>query len=550
MVSPPSLGASCNVGLAFFSDSVMIAAAAVTRSLPMPVLALRSVARCLALAAGLGASAASAEPVSRDRVEAALPQLRAMAEQVIAAGGAPGLAVAVVHEDEAVFLEGFGLRRIGQPETVDADTVFQLASLSKPVSATVVAALVGDGKLDWDTRIRDLDPAFALHDAYPSAEVTVRDLFNHRSGLPGTSGDDLEAIGYERDAIIERLRLVPPSSSFRGGYAYSNAGLTAGAVAAARATGMEWETVAEERLFAPLGMKSASYRHDDFERRGDAAALHVRVDGVWSAAVTRDADAQAPAGGVSASAGDLVAWLRLELAGGAFDGRPLVDAAALAANHEPLTSRGPNRVTGGASFYGLGWAIEFGRHGLSWLHAGAFSTGARTLAVLYPDADLGIVVLANAFPTGAPEAIADSFADLVFDGTIAMDYATAWNGAYEGLFGPAIAAAAETYAARPEPATPPMPPAAYFGAYGNAYVGAARIEPDGDGLAFVVGPDGARRYPLTHFDRDLFLYYPDPEMPATPAALRFAIGPDGRALSLTAESLDSNGLGTLTRAAD
>jgi len=181
-----------------------------------------------ALALALSPGAASAEPVERAKVEAALPQIEAMAAKLVADGAVPGIAIVVVHADEAVYLGGFGLREVGKPETVDADTVFQLASMSKPISATVVAKLVSDDVLGWDSRIADLNPAFQLHDPFPTAEVTVTDLLNHRSGLPGTSGDDLEAIGFDRETIAARLRLVPPSSSFRAGYAYSNAGFTQG----------------------------------------------------------------------------------------------------------------------------------------------------------------------------------------------------------------------------------------------------------------------------------------------------------------------------------
>ena len=343
-----------------------------------------------------------------------------MAAKLVADGAVPGIAIVVVHADEVVYLGGFGLREVGKPETVDADTVFQLASMSKPISATVVAKLVSDGVVGWDSRIADLNPAFQLHDPFPTAEVTVTDLLNHRSGLPGTSGDDLEAIGFDRETIAARLRLVPPSSSFRAGYAYSNAGFTQGALAAAMPTGKSWEEVAEERLYRPLGMAATSSRHSDFVARPNRAALHVPSQGGWAALATREPDAQAPAGGVSASVRDLAQWLRLELGTGDWDGAPFIDADALAATHEPLFDRGSNPVSGAASFYGRGWNAEFGRHGRSWGHAGAFSTGARTLVTLYPDAGLGIVVLTNAFPTGVPEGIADSFFDLVFDGSVSQ----------------------------------------------------------------------------------------------------------------------------------
>jgi CubicO group peptidase (beta-lactamase class C family) len=166
-----------------------------------------------------------AQTASSDQVAAALPALDALAQQQVETGAVPGLAIAIVHDDEVVYLKGFGRREAGKPELVDGDTVFQIASLTKPISATVVAALVSDGKLAWDSRIADLDPAFQLYDAYPTAQLTLRDLFSHRSGLPGGAGDELEYIGFGRDEILRRLRLVPPSSSFRAGYSYSNFGL-------------------------------------------------------------------------------------------------------------------------------------------------------------------------------------------------------------------------------------------------------------------------------------------------------------------------------------
>jgi CubicO group peptidase (beta-lactamase class C family) len=504
-------------------------------------------------ALGLGALAAllpfaaAAEPVARAAVEAAIPEMVAMAEGLVADGAVPGLAIAVVHDDEVVYLGGFGLREAGRPETVDADTVFQIASMSKPISSTVVAKLVTEGLVDWDSRIVELNPRFALHDPYPTAEVRLRDLFAHRSGLPGTSGDDLEAIGYDREAIMERLRLVPPSSSFRAGYAYSNAGLTQGALAAAMAAGQDWETVAEERLFRPLGMVSTSYRHDDFLARENRAELHVRPSGAWEALVKRDPDEQAPAGGVSSTVRDLAEWMRLELGRGSYAGEAFIDADAIAATHAPVISRGPNPISGGASFYGLGWNLEFGRHGLSWGHAGAFSTGARSGVTLYPDAGLGIVVLCNAFPTGVPEGIADSFFDLVFDGSVSRDWVSAWDAAFASLFGPAMAAARATWAAPPEPATPALPDAAYLGTYANAYAGEAVVAAEAGGLVLKLGPGGETVFPLIHFDRDTFLYDADAEMPGFHSAARFAVGPDGKATALTAESLDSNGLGTFTR---
>jgi len=494
--------------------------------------------------------AAPADTITPERITAALSKLEALAEAAVADGAVPGIAIGVVRDDEVIFLRGFGHREAGKPEAVDADTVFQIASLSKPVSATVVAALVSDGIVSWDSKIADLDPAFRLANPYPASQLTVRDLFSHRSGLPGTAGDDLEDIGYDRAEILHRLRFVPPSSSFRAGYSYSNFGLTEGAVATATPTGKPWEEVAEEKLYRPLGMAWTSSRHSDFVKHTNRAALHVKVDGAWTAKIERNPDAQAPAGGVSSTARDLSQWVRLILGNGVYAGKTLIAADALDQTHVPLMVRGYNPVSGGASFYGLGWNVEFGRHGLSWGHAGAFSVGARTLVTVFPKEKLGIVIVANAFPTGLPEGLSDSFADLVFDGKVEKDWVKTWDDIYAGLFGPAVAAAKATYAAPPSPARPARPASAYAGRYANDFIGEAVVSKAGDDLVLKAGPAGARSYSLTHFDGDLFLTFPDAETPDRPSGVNFVVGPDGKASAMTIGFLDDNRLGTLQRVGD
>src|SRR5438552_14205322 len=113
--------------------------------------------------------------------------------------------------------------------------------MSKPITATVLAALVGEKRVDWDDRVIDHDAAFRLFDPWVTREVRLRDLLCHRSGLPDHAGDLLEDLGYGRTEVLRRLRFVKPAGSFRASYAYTNFGYTAAAVAAARAAGRSWE---------------------------------------------------------------------------------------------------------------------------------------------------------------------------------------------------------------------------------------------------------------------------------------------------------------------
>ena len=497
------------------------------------------------IAAQLVPLPALAQTASREKVAAALPRLKEFIRQIVDRKLVPGLAITIVHRDEVVLLDAAGVREIGKPAAVDPDTVFQLASVSKPLAATVVAGLVGDGKVAWDSRIRDIDPGFTLQDELAAANVTIRDLFAHRSGLPGHVGDDIEELGFTQGEILHRLRLAKPAYGFRDGYSYSNFGLTEAAVAAARFSGRSWEEACEERLYRPLGMAATSSRHRDFMNQANRAALHVRADGEWASFTRRNADAQSPAGGASSSARDMAQWLRLLLANGLFEGRQVIDKSALQQTHVPASVRSVDPQTGAAGFYALGWSVDYREHGVEWVHAGAVRAGARTLVHLIPGEQLGIVVLSNAFPTGVPEGIARTFFDLVFVGSPARDWVALANTAYEDGYKEMMKSSI-AYESPPAAPAAAMAISAYLGDYRNDYVGDAKVTESGGSPYLHLGPAG-RRFPLTHFNRDVFVYTPMAEAPKARMGVSFLIGPDGRASEVTIEDLNEYGLGRLAR---
>ena len=377
--------------------------------------------------------------------------------------GVPGVAVAVVSRGEVVALRGYGVRELGRPEAVDADTVFQIASLSKPIASTVVAALVGDGVVTWDDRLIDHLPEFALSDPWISSEVTLRDLFSHRSGLRDHGGDLLEDIGYDRATVLQRLRYLAPEYSFRAGYAYTNFGLTAAGEGAARAAGRSWEDLSAERLYRPLGMASTSSRHADYLAAPNRARLHAQIDGAFVARYDRDPDPQSPAGGVSSTGRDMARWLTLQLGGGMIDGRRVVGAGPLDETHRPTSTLNYNPQSGAISFYGLGWNVRYddaGRRRLS--HSGAFGLGAATAVSAIPAEQVGIVVLTNGAPVGAAEAISESFMEVALTGRLERDYLALFGPFFDALAASPYGKAAD-YQTPLAQAAPALPLAAYVG---------------------------------------------------------------------------------------
>jgi CubicO group peptidase (beta-lactamase class C family) len=481
--------------------------------------------------------------VTAEQVARAVAALDALAAKQNAV---PGFAVAVVFQDKAVYAKGFGVRDVNGKAPVNADTVFQLASVSKPIGATVVAALVGDGKITWDSRLNELDPTFVMFDPWVTREVTIRDMYAHRSGLPDHAGDLLEDLGFTRAGILRRLRYQHPDSSFRSHYAYTNFGITAAAVAAVKAYGTEWESASEEKLYKPLGMAATSSRHSDFVGRANNALGHVLVDGKWLQKFQRDPDTEAPAGGVSSSVNDLAKWMRLELANGKFEGKRIVDEKALTEARRPHMLTGYNPFTGVPTFYGLGWNVGYDDHGrLQLNHSGAFDLGAATYVHLLPGEQLGIVVLTNAYPIGFAEGLGTTFVDLALYGSSTQD----WFALFKKVFSnPALLSLTPgfDYAKAPASSAPALKLEAYAGTYQNDFFGEVSVSEQHGALAMIVGPRN-KSFPLQHYDRDTFTYQTEGENAVGLSGVTFTIGPDGKATEMTVENLNIRGEGTFKR---
>ena len=474
---------------------------------------LRVIAAFFIFAAGCFCAAQDNPSVSAERVNTALTQLDSYIRSSLDQTKVPGISVAVVYNDQVVFLRGYGIRKVGESAAVDPDTVFEIASVSKPIASTILASLVGQGRISWDDRIADLDPTFRLSSAETTQQVTIRDFLSHRSGLATLSGDTLEDLGYSRPSILYRMRYLSLPGQFRKSYAYSNFGFTTAGVAAAMKIGKTWETIADEELYSRLGMTSTSSRFSDYENRSNKAAMHIFIDGQPVNRFVRKADAEAPAGGVNSSARDLAEWVRLQLNEGKWNGKQIVDPLALAETHKAQVCRNavdPAKpgVCPGDQYYGLGWDVGKNSLGVAQVnHSGAFFQGASTSVYLVPAEHLGILVLTNSQPVGLPESICMQFLDLVHYGKAQREYLPL-IGHYMAQMIAETQDESINYAAlvAPRNAAPAKPLSAYAGTYTNDYFGDLEVEAKGDRLILRLPPRGSY-YELSHWDGDTFTYY-------------------------------------------
>ncbi len=450
-------------------------------------------------------NAVVARPLPADAVDKAVGQLDGLVESLMSSTGLPGLAVAVVSGGETKYAKGFGVKDVTTGQKVDPDTVFQLASVSKSVGSTVVGAAVTDKTVAWDMPIVDGLPWFALSDPYVTRTVTVGDMYSHRSGLPDHAGDKLEDVGYSRTEVLQRLRFMP-LDPFRISYAYTNFGVTTGGEAVAAKAGKDWPTLSQDLIYGPLGMTSTSSRYADFEKRTDRAVGHIKIDGKWAkTTIPRDPDAQTPAGGVSSTVNDMATWLKMVLAQGKHDGAEIVAPDALLPAVSPqVVSSPPANPDTRAGFYGYGFNVGVTADARTqFSHAGAFASGAGTVFAMLPSADTAIVVLSNAAPIGAVDALAAEFMDLVQFGEIRSD----WRELYAKVYAPLSVPNGELVGKqRPANTTPSQPMPTFVGTYANAVYGPAEVV-ERDGKLFLeMGPGGVRKHELAHWDRNTFTF--------------------------------------------
>lgn len=471
-------------------------------------------------------------PIPDGRVDDAVAKLDGLVDKLMKETGIPGMSVAVVHKGKSVYAKGFGVRDVQTGEQVTPDTVFQLASVSKSVAATVVAREVEKGTVTWETPAVSKLPWFALADPYVTANVTVGDLFSHRSGLPDHAGDRLEDLGYDRRQVLERLR-QEPLDPFRISYHYTNFGLTAGAEAVAAAAGTDWATLSQRELYEPLGMGVTSSRHSDFMSRANRAVGHIRQDGKWVVnPMQRQPDAQSPAGGVSSSVNDMTKWLIDLLADD--DSKGLLPALTPQARTGPIQS-----VDARASFYGYGFNTGVSASGRTMLsHSGAFALGAATSFAAIPSADVAIIALTNAFPIGVAETLANEFSDLVQFGEPKHDWWGLFTKIFEPFDNPEGSLAGTSRPSNPAPA---QPISSYVGVYRNPFWGDATITERDGALELALGT--TTRVRLQHWDANTFTY-PLTNENAPPGSI---VKVDFAGNTATLDYYDEDGLGKFTK---
>lgn len=331
--------------------------------------------------------------------------------------GIPGGAYAIVKDGRIVRSAGYGVRAAGTEDTVDADTVFRVASVSKTFAAQLTALLVQESKLNWDDTLDTFLPDFRFKTGVHAQALQIRHLLGQSSGVVPNAYDNLLEADVALDEILPRFQELTPLCAPGTCYTYQNIlfGLIDPVVE--KVTSLPYSTLVRERLFQPLQMRHSSFGMEAFLTAENRALPHVKSNGQWSPTEVNSGYYQvAPAAGINASANDLGQWLIAQMGY-----RPDVVPPELLRELITPHIRTPRdlhrrhwRDMLTDAHYGMGWRIyQIGEEQL-YLHSGWVKGYVADIAYSR-DRRTGLVVLLNA-ESGVIHEITTGFWKNVLDG--------------------------------------------------------------------------------------------------------------------------------------
>ncbi|UCD39245.1 MAG: serine hydrolase [Fidelibacterota bacterium] len=431
-------------------------------------------------------------------------------EQAMQAWELPGLAIAVVKDDQVVYARGFGVRELGRPDQVNEHTLFAVASHTKAFTGLALGLLVQQGQLSWDDRVVYLMPGFQLYDPVATREMTVRDLLTHKQGYRTWAGDLLWwASNLSRQDVLVRLKYLEPDYSFRSRYGYNNMMFVAAGELIPIITDTTWDDYVTARLLKPLGMSRTNTSISQLPENGNVASPHIRIDGKMTPIPYRNIDNSGPAGALNSSASDMARWLRFQLAFGHWEGIQLVDSAIIRETRTPQTLLRP-----GANFqrhfttthflaYGLGWFMQDYHGYLVLRHSGGMD-GMLSYSLFLPEAGVGVTLLTNA----QDQRLYSSLPWYVVDRLLSLP-AKDWSIAY--LADAKAAERKDTQARkireknRAKRSKPTLPLKAYAGTFHNDFIGTATVTHGLGRLVLHLNSHENVIGPLEHWHYDTFV---------------------------------------------
>lgn len=335
-----------------------------------------------------------------------------------------GAAVAIVKDGKVIHQKGYGLSSITTKEKVNEYTNFQIASNTKAFTTAALSILEEEGKLKWTDKVKDHLPEFKMYNEYVTENFNIQDLLTHRSGLGLGAGDLMffpDGSNFTMNDVLTSFQYFKPVSAFRTKYDYDNLLYIVAGEVIARTSDMSYDAFVQKRIIEPLQMKN-TFVGSLMKDKSNLAIPHSSVSGSIKAIDAQNVGMGSAAGGIFSNVADMSKWMLVQLNRGKY-GTDLKTSLFSMKNHNEMwrlhtvleTNRFP-RYNSHFNGYGLGWFLTDVKGNLKVSHTGGLP-GMVSEVTMYPDLNLGIVILTNSDDGGAlfsavSGTIADSYLGL------------------------------------------------------------------------------------------------------------------------------------------
>lgn len=361
---------------------------------------------------------ASLSSIEQDSIELMTsPALRSVisnydrwVNQHINSGYAPGAAVAIVSDGQILHLRGYGKKNVLVNDSVDINTVFRIASVSKGFASIMAGVLVEDSLMNWNDKVSKFIPDFALKDTLNSKELAIKNLLSHTTGLPRHAYTDLiegNSTFPDMIASIQQLSLIGPVGKY---YSYQNVIYSLISNIAEKVTNRSYDRLMYEKLFDPLGMNNASVCYDSIVNCTNYAMPHIKTKKGWKPTnISQNYYNVIPAAGVNASIADMAQWL-LAVMG---QKPEVISIETLEKIYSPVVETPKRRYLNHwpllqKAHYGFGWRIfDYAEEKI--IYHGGYVNDFRAEIGFDLKNKIGIVVLTNSPSPLANKAISNFF---------------------------------------------------------------------------------------------------------------------------------------------
>ncbi|MDF9823735.1 CubicO group peptidase (beta-lactamase class C family) [Breznakia sp. PF5-3] len=331
----------------------------------------------------------------------------------------PSISIVITDSDKILYENSFGFADVNNKTRATPTTKYAIASCSKAFTATAMAILVEQGKVDWNEKVKTYLPNFKMSDDYATSNLTVRDLLCHRCGLPRH-----DMAWYlnpvSRDEEMQRIQYFEPNVSFRETWQYSNyMFLVAGQLIEA-ISGEPWEQFIEKNILIPLHMENTNFTMKS-TNINTAKAYQTNENQIEEIPYYDFMIGEKPSleasGGICSTPIDLANWLMMQLNNGYYNNDKIIDSAYLEELYTPqmvIKDFLPSRKEFALSTYGLGWFIDSYR-GMKMIHHSGSIDGFLSWISFLPEKQIGIIVLSNLDLSKTPEALTYSLYDYLLE---------------------------------------------------------------------------------------------------------------------------------------